>query len=229
MSEHEPTANAALAHVETWIFDLDNTLYPARCRLFDQVDQRIGAFIADFLGVDRIEARRIQKAYFRSHDTTLNGLMADHDVDPEVFLEYVHDIDISSVARSEPLDAALEKISGRKLLFTNASAAHARKVMTRLGVERHFEGIFDIAAADYVPKPRPESYLRLIERHSIEPRKTVIIDDISHNLRPAAALGMVTVWVRTEEPWAQPENGADYLDHVADDLVSWLQAVAARG
>lgn len=230
MSTLRPGIAADFVHVESWIFDLDNTLYPARCRLFDQVDRRIGLFIEGFLGVDATEARTIQKRYFRDHGTTLTGLMAHHGVDPEAFLAFVHDIDISPVERSEALERSLRDLPGRKLVFTNGSSDHAERVMERLGVAHHFEGVFDIAAAGYIPKPRPEPYARLIERHGIEPVRAAIIDDIPDNLEPAAKLGMTTVWVRSPEEWAQPKVGDAHLHHVAEDLVSWLeQSVLERG
>lgn len=221
--------SATFAHVETWIFDLDNTLYPASCRLFDQVDRRIGLFVENALGVDAAEARRIQKRYFRDHGTTLNGLMLHHGVDPEVFLEFVHDIDVSSVLPSDALERSLGALPGRKLIFTNGSLGHAERVMGRLGVAHHFAGVFDIAASGYIPKPRPEPYARLIERHRIEPVRAAILDDIPQNLEPAAKLGMTTVWVRSPEEWAQPKDGAAHLHHVAEDLVSWLESVVERG
>jgi putative hydrolase of the HAD superfamily len=217
------------AEIEAWIFDLDNTLYPADCRLFDQVDRRIGLFIADFLRVEPTEARRIQKQYFRDHGTTLSGLMANHGVDPEAFLEYVHDIDMSPVKPSESLPRLLGRLEGLKIIFTNGSAGHAERVMARLGVSGHFDAVFDIAAAAYVPKPRRETYRKLIDRHEIEPGSAVIIDDIAENLLPAAELGMTTVWIRSDLAWAQPGESDDHIHLVADDLVSWLESVIERG
>lgn len=229
MHERKTAENSQFSHIETWVFDLDNTLYPAACRLFDQVDVRIGQFIVEKLALDANEARSLQKRYFKEHGTTLSGLMKLHDTDPDEFLDYVHDIDRSAIQPSRELNQALDRLNGRKVIFTNGSADHAHKVMERLGVGHHFDVVFDIAAANYVPKPAPETYQALIDEHAIEPSRAVLIDDISHNLRPAADLGMTTVWVRTEETWAKPEPDADWLDHIADDLVSWLQGVTARG
>ncbi len=227
MAENKGVLSGKFDHIETWVFDLDNTLYPADCRLFDQVDKRIGLYIAERLNLDADEARKLQKKYFHEHDTTLSGLMIHHDADPDEFLDFVHDIDRSAIKPSQELDDSLHGLPGRKIIFTNGSADHAHKVMARLRVGHHFDEVFDIAAANYIPKPRPEPYDALIERHEIEPARAVLIDDISHNLKPAAARGMTTVWVNTGESWASPKDEADYLHHVADDLISWLQAVTA--
>ena len=213
-----------LADIADWIFDLDNTLYPARCNLFAQVDRRIGQFIEGRLGLDRVEARALQKQYFHEHGTTLAGLMANHAVDPGAFLEFVHDIDVSPVPPSVELDQALARLPGRKFIFTNGSTAHANRVMGRLGVTHHFDGIFDIIAAGYRPKPDPETYDKLIRHHGIVPGKAAMIEDLPRNLRPAAALGMTTVLVLTGEEWAETDAAGDHIHHVTDDLVGWLTA-----
>jgi putative hydrolase of the HAD superfamily len=215
-----------LGEVADWVFDLDNTLYPAHCRLFDQVDRRIGLFIQDRLGLDSVAARLLQKQYFRQHGTTLSGLMTHHAVEPELFLEFVHDIDLAPVEPSLALDRALGRLPGRKFIFTNGSNAHAARVMDRLGVARHFDGVFDIADAGYVPKPALATYERLIRRHAIEPTRAVMIEDLPRNLRPAAELGMTTLLVLTGEEWAEADRAGDHIHHVTDDLVGWLAAQA---
>ena len=168
MNQPASLCKADLSHVNTWIFDLDNTLYPAKCRLFDQIDARIGQFIAQLFKVGVLEARKIQKNYFREHGTTLNGLMTQHGMAPEKFLDFVHDIDFSPLEPSAGLEAALDRLPGRKLIFTNADVPYSRKVLARLGIGHHFEHIYDIAAANYVPKPYPEAYDLLIKRFGIE-------------------------------------------------------------
>jgi putative hydrolase of the HAD superfamily len=228
-----PEPDSRLRHIDAWVFDLDNTLYPASCNLFGQIDRRMAEFIAVALSVDQAEARRIQKAYFRDYGTTLGGLMTNHGTDPEAFLEYVHAIDMTPLAPSPALEAALARLEGRKIVFTNGSARHADKVMVRLGVAQHFDGVFDIAAAEYRSKPDPEAYRALIHRHGLSPRTTAIFEDLPQNLAPAAAMGMTTVWVRNVTRWAEAgaEDGprCDFVDHVTDDLVAWLQQlVAAR-
>jgi len=211
--------------VETWIFDLDNTLYPASCNLFAQVDARMSAFIQELLSLGAGDARRVQKQYFHEHGTTLRGLMNHHEVDPEAFLDFVHDIDFSVVPHAPGLEAALSQLAGRKLVFTNATVPYAERVLARLGIAHHMEAIFDIVAADYRPKPEPASYHQLIEEHGIDPSRAVLVEDIARNLAPAAALGMTTVWVPNDTDWSQ--NGAEgsHVHHVAEDLAAWLEAL----
>lgn len=218
-----------LDEAEVWVFDLDNTLYPARCNLFAQVDERMGRFISDLLGVDRTEARAVQKRYFREYGTTLSGLMQNHGLDPAEFLGFVHDIDYSPVDPDPVMEAALSALPGRKLIFTNGTVAHAEAVMDRLGVAHHFEAVFDIVASDYVPKPRPDPYHRLIDRHGIEPERAVMVEDIARNLEAPAALGMQTVWVRTDNDWGRDgADAGDHVHHVTDDLSAWLQEYVNR-
>jgi putative hydrolase of the HAD superfamily len=214
-----------LSHVEFWIFDLDNTLYPAHCRLFDQVERRIGLYIEQLLNLDREAARALQKQYFRDHTTTLNGLMLNHGVDPGHFLDFVHDIDVTGVARDAALDRALEALPGKKLIYTNGSVAHARNVMDRVGINRHFDDIFDIASSNYDPKPSAASFSRLIEEHKIDPKRAIMLDDMPRNLKPAADLGMTTVLISTHSDWAQPTGDEDYIHHSTDKLADWLAAI----
>lgn len=212
---------------EVWIFDLDNTLYPADCNLFAQIDERMGRFIAGRFGLEPTEAKALQKQFFRDHGTTLRGLMLEHAVPPEEFLAYVHDIDLSPVRPAPDLDRALDGLPGRKLVFTNGSIEHAERVLSRLGVTRHFEAVFDIRAADYLPKPDPLPYRRLIQRFGIEPRATAMVEDIARNLEPAAMLGMTTVWVPNEREWSRTGDVTpEYVHHVVDDLVLWLERAA---
>ena len=204
------------------IFDLDNTLYPASCRLFDQEERRIGEYVQQLLRLDPVAAKAVQKQYFRDHQTTLNGLMIHHKIRPEEFLEFVHQIDLSAVVADPRLDTALERLPGRKLIYTNGSVRHAENVMGKLGVARHFEGIFDIAEAAYVPKPDITAYRALVARHDIDPARAVMLDDMPRNLAPAAELGMTTVWVKTDVEWAQPVDAQTYIHHVTENLADWL-------
>ena len=212
-------------HTQAWIFDLDNTLYPAHCNLFAQVEQRIGEFVATALGLGPKEARALQKKYFREHGTTLSGLMRHHSIEPAAYLEYVHDIDMSGVAEIPELDDALSALDGRKLIYTNGSAHHAENVLRQLGVRHHFEAIYDIVAADYRPKPDAAPYEYLVLRHDIDPLHAVMIEDIARNLVPAAALGMATVWLRTHLDWSREGSEGDHVHYITDDLVAWLAAL----
>lgn len=226
-SPADKSEKAVLAGVEHWIFDLDNTLYPAQCRLFHQIDRRMGEYIAGLLDLSYEDARRLQKHYFHTYGTTLCGLMKHHRVDPSDYLEFVHDIDLTVIPPDFALDAALSRLSGVKVVFTNANRAHAEQVMARLGVARHFTAIFDIHDANYVPKPEPETYDRLVDRHGITPDRSVLFEDTAANLRPAAALGMTTVLVTPGEDEVVNDDRADHVHHVTGDLAGWL-ADAAR-
>jgi len=211
--------------VETWIFDLDNTLYPASCNLFAQVDRRMGQFIQTLLDLDPLAAKALQKRYWREHGTTLRGLMNEHRVDPLHFMDYVHDIDLGVVPHSLPLDRALGRLPGRKVIFTNGSVGHAERVLKARGIASHFDGIFDIVASDYRPKPDPEPYDWLCRRFRIEPRRAVMVEDMVRNLLPAHAMGMGTVWVPAPDG-NRDGIATDHVLHVAEDLEAWLIEIA---
>ncbi len=221
--------------IETWVFDLDNTLYAASERVFDQVDRRMRSFIADFLKVDETEAHRLQKLYYHEYGTTLSGLMAIHNLEPKAFLDYVHDIDASVIAPNPALDKALCRLPGRKVVYTNGSHSHAENVLDRIGIQNHFSDIYDIVAADYVPKPERRAYEHIFAKARIEPGAAVMFEDIVRNLEAAHALGMTTVWVRpvgADIPDLSNETGdvllADHphVHHVTDDLTAFLDRLS---
>ncbi len=228
MAQVRHTPQPDLSHVDTWLFDLDNTLYPATTRLFDQIDIRIGQYISDFLEIDHAEARKIQKSYFRNHGTTLRGLMEVHKINPRKFLDFVHDIDFSPLKLNHELNAVLTSLPGRKLIFTNADVPYSKKVLTRLGIDHHFEHIYDIVEANYIPKPFKAAYDRLIDLHNITPKSAIFFEDIARNLVPAADLGMTTVWVRGDENWILPGNEDAKPDFETTDLVAWLGEIVQR-
>jgi putative hydrolase of the HAD superfamily len=216
-------------HIEHWVFDLDNTLYPASCRLFDQIDQRMTTYVADFLGVEREEAYGLQKSYFRDFGTTMNGMMVNHQMDPEDYLHFVHDIDHSPVQAAPELARALADLPGQRLVFTNGSKSHASRVMARLGIEELFDGIHDIKASNYVPKPSPETYATMIEQSGIDPSKSAMFEDIARNLLIPHELGMTTVLLTTDAYHADAcaidlGTGAEpHVHHVTDDLAEFLK------
>jgi len=212
-----------LLKAETWIFDLDNTLYPASCRLFDQVDDNITKFIMNFLSLDWRMAHALQKKYFRQYGTSMNGLMKLHNADPIEFLNFVHNIDLSKVDKNPRLDGALAKLPGRKIIFTNGSAAHAEGIMNALGVTHHFEAVFDIVAAKYKPKPDPRAYKAFVARHKINPKTAVMIEDMACNLVPAHEMGMSCVWIASDSDWAQTGPNESQVHYVVDDLTIWLE------
>jgi len=212
-----------LGYPDGWLFDLDNTLYPATSNLFDQVDRRMGTYISNLLGISRDCARVLQKRYYRDYGSTLSGLMRHHGADPDAFLEYVHNIDLGAVGPSPVLAAALSRLPGRKFVFTNGSVGHAERVMGRLGVASYFEGIHDIKASAYQPKPESAAYHSVMTRFGLTAKSLIMVDDIPTNLEPASALGITTVWVR-HDGWADYIAG-DHIDYVTDNLAGWLAQI----
>lgn len=225
-----PDPAADFAHVDTWVFDLDNTLYPHDANLWEQVDGRITTWIAGHFGVDGLTARAIQKHYYKKHGTSLRGLMIEENVQPAAFLDFAHDIDHSVLAPDERLDAALGKLPGRKLIFTSGSKKHAENVTRRLGIHGHFETVFDIVSADYIPKPAPGTYDRFLAAHGVDPTRAAMFEDLSRNLEPPHALGMRTVLVVPgarvieRDSW-ELEGGGTHVHHVTDDLAGFLHAL----
>lgn len=222
---------APFADRTVWIFDLDNTLYPAHCNLFAQVDHRMGEFIQRYLGVPYEYARHLQKSYYRQFGTTLAGMMAVHRMEPQAFLDYVHDIDLSAVPELPELSDAIEALPGRKLIFTAGSRRHAERVAGKLGVLEQFEDIFDIVAADFLPKPKPEPYQRFLAAHGVDAQAATMFEDMPHNLQVPHALGMATVLVHSADEydsviqrqiraWQQPP---EHVHHMTDDLTAFLK------
>ena len=222
------------AHIDTWVFDLDNTLYPHHL-LWQQVNDRIRDYVAEFLKVSHDEAFRVQKDYYLRYGTTMRGLMTEHGLDPDDYLEYVHAIDHSPLTPNPALGAAIEKLPGRKLILTNGTTKHADAVMRRLEIHQHFEDVFGIIEAELEPKPSKITYDRFLAKHSVDPLKAAMFEDLARNLEAPHALGMTTVLVVPEgqrdvfrEAWEMEGRGEPHVDHVTDDLAGFLkQAVAA--
>ncbi len=208
-----------------WIFDLDNTLYPASSNLFDQVDWNMTRFVSEFLGLEPDAARKVQKDYFREYGTTMRGLMTKHGVDPHEFMAYVHDIDLAPIGPDPKLTAALDALPGRKVIFTNGSTPHADNITKHLQIDHHFEGCFDIVDAEFRPKPAQPTYEAFCARFGIEPTEAVMVEDMAKNLVPAAALGMTTVWVDTGVGWSRETAEHGHVHHRTDDLADWLTAI----
>jgi putative hydrolase of the HAD superfamily len=215
----------AFSHIRDWVFDLDNCLYPASTGLFDLIDERMGAYIQRLLACDPVEARRVQKAHFHMHGTTLAGLMREHAVDPHQFLTDVHDIALDRVAPDERLSTGLARLPGRKFVFTNGDAPYACRVLNAIGIHHHFDDLHDIHASDLRPKPDPHGYALLCSRFGIDPFSAVLIEDMAQNLKPAKALGMTTVWV--DNGSERGNHGADpsFIDHRIEDVGAWLETI----
>lgn len=212
------------AHIRDWIFDLDNCLYPASAGLFGLIDERMGAYIQRLLGCDPAEARRVQKHHFHTHGTTLAGLMKEHGVEPNDFLDDVHAIPLDRIERDERLASALARLPGRKLVFTNGDEPYARRVLDAIGLGGQFDALHDIHASGYRPKPDPHGYRLLCERFAIDPRSAVLVDDMAQNLAPAKALGMTTVWVDNGSERGSHGLG-DYIDCRIANVAEWLEQI----
>jgi putative hydrolase of the HAD superfamily len=218
--------------VETWVFDLDNTLYPHHLNLWQQVDDRIRAYITDFLKVPHEQAFRIQKDYYKRYGTTMRGLMTEHGMKPDDYLEFVHQIDHSPLEPNPALGSAIDKLRGRKLILTNGTRRHADAVMKKLAVHQHFEDIFDIVAAELEPKPSKRTYERFLKLHDVDPHKAAMFEDLARNLEAPHALGMVTVLVVPEaqrevfrEGWELEGRDAAHVDYLTDDLAGFLEKI----
>ena len=213
--------------IDTWIFDLDNTLYSADSGIFQQVHQLMGEFIKNYLKVDLKEAKKIQSKYYKEHGTTLKGLMDNYGVDPDHFLAEVHKLDYSIVSSNESLNLELKKLNGKKIIYTNANMQHTIDVLERIGLTNFFDEIFDIKMANYVPKPAIKPYKQIIEKFDLNPNSSAMFDDIAKNLVPAKKVGFTSVWID-----AGYENFSDdiksskkYLDYTTTDLHLFLEKV----
>jgi putative hydrolase of the HAD superfamily len=214
--------DARFAHISDWIFDLDNCLYPASTGLFELIDERMGAYIQRLLDCDANEAKRVQKAHFHEHGTTLAGLMKEHDVDPHDFLADVHAIPLDRVQPDERLASALARLPGRKFVFTNGDAPYARRVLEAIGVDDRFDDLHDIHASSYRPKPDPHGYELLCETFGIDPERALLADDMAANLAPAKALGMTTVWVDNGSERGSHGVG-EFIDYRVESVSAWLE------
>jgi putative hydrolase of the HAD superfamily len=219
-------------HVETWVFDLDNTLYPHHLNLWQQVDERIRDYIADFLKITHEEAFRVQKDYYRRYGTSMRGLMTEHGMAPDDFLDFVHQIDHSPLTPNAALGTAIERLPGRKLILTNGTRRHADAVLARLKLDRHFEDVFDIVAAELEPKPSRTTYDRFLKTHGVDAAKSAMFEDLARNLVVPHALGMITVLVVPEhtrevfrEGWELEGRDDPHVDHVTDDLAGFLATI----
>jgi putative hydrolase of the HAD superfamily len=219
-----------LRDIETWIFDLDNTLYPSSCNLFAEAEARMARFIVEELRIelDIAAAHALRRRFFLDHGTTLRGLMLEHGIEPRRFLDYVHDIDLTPVKPDPALAAAIAALPGRKFVFTNGTDDYARRILERIGIGGLFAAIHDITACAYCPKPDPSGYRAMVERYGIDPSAALMVEDMARNLPPAAALGMTTAWIRTQSDWARQGCEPAHIHHVVDELAPWLAGAARK-
>ncbi|HVY34066.1 MAG TPA: pyrimidine 5'-nucleotidase [Caulobacteraceae bacterium] len=215
---------ADLTHIDIWLFDLDNTLYPPEAELMTLIADRMTHFVARETGLPRDEAFALQKKYLHEHGTTLAGLMAHHGVNPETFLDEVHDVSMAGLTADPDLRAAITALPGRRMVFTNGDKRHADRVLAKLKLDDLFEDIFHIALADYIPKPHPRTFARMIQAHDVDPTRAAFFEDSARNLKPAFDLGMTTILVGPE---ALQSDDA-FVHHRTDNLAAFLKAARTK-
>ena len=214
-----------LQNIKFWIFDLDNTLYSGKTKVFEQVDKRMSAYISKKLNVSVEEAKKIQKNYFHEYNTTLNGMIKNHEINANEFLEFVHDIDIDFLKKDFKLAEEINKLEGKKIIFTNGSRKHALNVTTKIGIDHLFDDVFDIVDSEFVPKPAIQPYRKLVKKHKIDPNLCVFVEDIARNLKPAYEMGMKTVWIENDEPWASKFSDSDFVNYKTNNLSDFLKKI----
>ena len=231
----DPAVNA-LAQKDIWVFDLDNTLYPADCDLWPKIDARITLFLAHLFGLDGMSSRALQKYYYHRYGTTLRGLMEEHRISAESYLDFTHDVDRSGLVPNHSLATAITALPGRKLILTNGSRDHALRTAKALGLDAMFEDIFDIVAADFTPKPEAATYERFFDKHDVDPKRSVMFEDIARNLIVPHARGMTTALVvpkpgqmdHREAFEIMSEAAPAHIDFVTDDLERFLLEIIAE-
>ena len=211
-----------VSKVEDWVFDLDNTIYPAASSLFPRVARRMTEWIMDHFSLPEDKAADLKTRLFRQYGTTMRGLIEEFQLPSDGFLSYVHEIDLSDVSYDVVLDTGLKALPGRKHIYTNGTVRHAERILEAFGIRQHFDVIFDIVASDHVPKPAPAPYDQFVAQSGIEPKKAVMIEDMARNLEPAAALGMQTVWLASDLDWARQGANEDYVQFIAKDVKDLL-------
>tara|TARA_B100000965_G_scaffold379565_1_gene375380 strand:- start:404 stop:1075 length:672 start_codon:yes stop_codon:yes gene_type:complete len=214
-----------LKNIKNFIFDCDGVLYQDLEAVFGQVSKRMTKYISEKLNLDLIKAKELQTNYFHKYNTSLNGLMIHHDVNPEDFLRYVHDINLDFMKKDYTLREELMKLDGKKLIFTNGSHEHVKNVTKHVGIDDLFDGIFDITDCNLIPKPSIEPYKKLIEKFDIIPEETIFIEDIAKNLEPAKKLGMKTAWLINDEYWGKRDSDKDFIDLKIKNLSSFLKEI----
>jgi len=216
-------------HVRSWIFDLDNTLYRADNGIFAQIEARMTEYVMAFLKLGREEAYARQKELYRRYGTTLNGLMTEHGAEPDAYLHYVHDIDLSSLGPDPMLAEAITRLPGRRFVFTNGCRDHAARILDRLRMADLFDAVWDIRSMDFAPKPEPRAYASVVAASGVTAASAAMFDDIARNLVPARAMGMTTVWLKTDSPWGKHGPLMDVaqgdIDHETDNLTQFLNSI----
>ncbi|MCG7392084.1 pyrimidine 5'-nucleotidase [Microvirga sp. ACRRW] len=233
LENHVSSAESRVfSHVDTWIFDLDNTLYPHTSRVWPQIDERITLYVSNLFGLDGLSSKALQKYFYHKYGTTLKALVDEYNIDPHDFLDFAHDIDHTDIELNASLGAAIEKLPGRKLILTNGSRKHAENVAKKIGILDHFEDVFDIAASNFVPKPERRAYESFLDRHGVEPSRSAMFEDIAKNLTVPHELGMTTTLIvpKTVDPFResfeQEAVKTPEIDYITNDLAEFLRQYA---
>jgi|TARA_B100002052_G_scaffold299009_1_gene334705 putative hydrolase of the HAD superfamily len=214
-----------LKYKKNLLLDLDGTVYQDLESVFGQVSKLMTKYISEKLKVNLVKAKELQTNYFYKYNTSLNGLMIHHDIPPLEFLNYVHNIDLSFMKKDSVLREQLKNLDMRKLIFTNGSADHAKNVLSHLGIEDLFEGIFDITDAKYQPKPEPKAFDLMVKKFGINPKDTIYVEDIAKNLSIGKERGCSTVWLKNNEQWGKIDSDKDYIDYKIENLSLFLKEI----
>ena len=228
MNQKNKNFSLNLNKINSWIFDLDNTLYHPSLNIFEEIDSRMQKFISLRLGIGLKEAWTLQKKYFRKYGATLKGLMKFHQIDPKQFLDYVQKINLEKIKVNPELKSALAELNGTKIVYTNSTKNYANRILKRLGLKKSFDGIFDIIDANYIPKPSYRSYKMLLKNFNLIPEESIIFEDLPQNLVPASKLGMRTVWVKNEETQNLRNNYALSINFTTKNLTKWIQKLTRK-
>ena len=216
---------------ENWIFDLDNTIYDIKAGLFIKISERITEYIMTKLSFTREEANLVRSDMYKKYGLTLTGLMREYEIDPDEYLDFIHDVTHPELKYEKQLKLSLKNLSGRKFIYTNASQDHAKNILSAMGIEAEFEKILDIKATQYVPKPDPKSYEIMLKSFGIlsnQIENSVFIEDTAKNLRPAKLLGLKTVWIENAHNLEDYKENAKYVDCKYSDLKSLLNDISNR-
>lgn len=203
-------------HVSTWVFDLDNTLYPPQDRLFDQIEVRMTKYVMQALNVDQARADHLRQYYWQHYGTTLAGLMREHDVDPSPYLSHVHDIDLSHMMPDQPLAAQIAALPGRKIIYTNGTAPYAERVIEARGLSGLFDAIYGVEHAGFLPKPERAAFEAIFKIEQLDTKTAAMFEDDPRNLAAPHDMGMRTVHV------APDPHIADHIQYHTDDLAAFL-------
>ena len=214
-----------LKKIRNILFDCDGVLYQDLEAVFGQVSKRMTSYISNKLKLDIKKAKELQTSYFHKYNTSLNGLMIHHNIQPKEFLKYVHDIDLNFMKKDTILRKELTSLNLKKFVFTNGSKEHVENIIKHLGIEDQFNGIFDIVDAEYHPKPEAKAFDLMVKKFNIDPKETIYIEDIAKNLSIAKVRGSTTVWLINNEYWGKKESDEDYIDYKIENLPLFLKKI----